>query len=805
MASDFRQLVDALPGLIWVAAPDGTLDYVNRGWRDYSGLSDEQAAGRGWQSVIHPDDVAGVLGAWADAVASGEGREVESRMRRFDGVYRAFLFRTAPLIDDSGRVAKWCGINTDVEDRKQADLELRAQQDHFRSAFDGLPIVFGLTMADGKTEVVNAETVEYFGLSLAELQKAPIAPHVLPEDRPGVLEAWGRARDGGTPYNHQSRQRRADGVYRWIQTYGRPLRDAENRIVRWSFLMIDIDEATRAEIVLLGERRLLEMVAAGQQVNDILNALCQFVEDTDPGARCGILFISPGDTSWQHGVGPGLPHGYHGSMERRPADGSSGPCGLAAALKSEVIVPDIVAEDRWIEHGWQKLALFHGLRSCWSSPILSQAQSALGVLAIYRERAGSPDEFQLDLLRRATHIASIAAERAQADALLKRSELFLAETRRLSSTGGCYERASTGEITWSDEVYDMLGIERGTTVTTDLILTRIHPEEIEAFHETFALDRRASEHSQEYRILLPDGTVRHLHVVGHATSAEDGEIEYFTAVQDITERRLSENALAKARSELAQVSRLSSLGALTASIAHEVNQPLSGIITNASTCLRMLAADPPNVAGAIETARRTIRDGTRAADVIARLRAMFTKGEAEVEVVDLNEAVREVIALSTRDLQRNRVILRTDLAADLPAVTGDRVQLQQVVLNLLLNGSDAMTDVGDHPRQMVVTTWRDGPDTVRLTMRDSGIGFEAGTEERIFQAFYTTKSTGMGIGLSVSRSIIDHHGGRLWAASNPDRGATFSFSLPSVPEAARGIEPVIADGPNPVQYVTLRK
>src|SRR6267378_6642016 len=253
------------------------------------------------------------------------------------------------------------------------------------------------------------------------------------------------------------------------------------------------------------------------------------------------------------------------------------------------------------------------------------------------------------------------------------------------------------------------------------------------------------------------------------------------------ERQMKEEALAKARSDLAHVGRVTSLGALTASIAHEVNQPLSGIITNASTCLRMLAADPPNVEGARETAHRTIRDGNRASQVITRLRALFCKKEATAESVDLNEATREVIALSLSERQRNQIILRSEFADDLPVVAGDRVQLQQVILNLLRNASDAMSAVVDHPRLVLVKTERDEDDHVRLTVQDSGVGFDPHAADRLFEAFYTTKDHGMGIGLCVSRSIIESHHGRLWAAPNDGPGATFSFAIPSAPGGLTGV------------------
>jgi len=224
--------------------------------------------------------------------------------------------------------------------------------------------------------------------------------------------------------------------------------------------------------------------------------------------------------------------------------------------------------------------------------------------------------------------------------------------------------------------------------------------------------------------------------------------------------------------------RVTTMGQLTASIAHEVNQPLTAIVLNGGTCLRMLAAEPPDVAGACETARRTIRDANRASDVIVRLRALFTGKELTTESMDLNEATREVMALSMNELQRHRVVLRPELADDLPLVTANRVQLQQVILNLLRNAAEAMAAVEDDRRQLLIRTERDEGDRVRLTVQDVGIGLETHVIEKLFQAFYTTKSGGMGIGLSVSRSIIEKHGGRLWGEPNDGPGATFAFSIP---------------------------
>jgi signal transduction histidine kinase len=241
------------------------------------------------------------------------------------------------------------------------------------------------------------------------------------------------------------------------------------------------------------------------------------------------------------------------------------------------------------------------------------------------------------------------------------------------------------------------------------------------------------------------------------------------------------------------VARSTSLGVLTASIAHEINQPLSGILTNSSICMRMLAADPPNLEGVRETVRRTIRDGNRVSDVITRLRALFGKKAVATEAVDLNEATQEVIALSLAELQRNRVIVRSELADSLPAVAGDRIQLQQVILNLFRNASDAMRTVEDRPRELTIKTELDADNHVRLTVQDAGLGFEHHLVDRLFEAFYTTKNDGMGIGLSVSRSIIERHHGRLWAAPNDGPGAAFSFSIPCSAERAAAAASTSAD------------
>jgi C4-dicarboxylate-specific signal transduction histidine kinase len=367
------------------------------------------------------------------------------------------------------------------------------------------------------------------------------------------------------------------------------------------------------------------------------------------------------------------------------------------------------------------------------------------------------------------------SERKRAEAELRRAYDHLTEAQRLSQTGSFTADLARDEHFWSDEFYRICEFEPGSPVTIQKLGEIVHPEDVALYEGAIGRAMAGTDPDFYFRIVTSRGVLKHLR--GFAHRIADRPV-FVGAVQDVTASKMAQEALNRAGAELAQVSRATTLSALTASIAHEVNQPLSGIITNAGTCLRMLDATPPDIAGARETARRTIRDGNRASDVITKLRALFSKRELTLEPLDLNEATREVIALSSNDLQRNRIILQSELTDDIPIVTGDRIQLQQVILNLLRNAADAMVDVHDRPRQLLIKTGREDGNRVRLTVRDAGTGLPPQNLDSLFEAFYTTKSGGMGIGLFVSRSIVERHEGRLWAEPNDGPGATFSFSLP---------------------------
>jgi PAS domain S-box-containing protein len=419
-----------------------------------------------------------------------------------------------------------------------------------------------------------------------------------------------------------------------------------------------------------------------------------------------------------------------------------------------------------------------GARSVFCLPLVAHAKLA-GVL--YLENPLAPRVFvpaRTAVLKLVASQAAIALENARLYRDLAERE---ARIRRLVDANivGVVIWELGGRIVEANDAFlNMLGFERADLVAPGLHWTDITPPEWLEREQGLApeLETTGALQPLEKEYFRKDGS--RVPVLVGVARFEGSENQGVACVVDLSERKRAQEALDRASAELARVSRMTAMSALTASIAHEVNQPLAGIITNAGTCLRMLDASPANVEGARETARRTLRDGNRAADVITRLRALFGKGDSALEPVDLNAAVREVIALSSDELQRARVVLHAELASELPILLGDRVQLQQVIDNLVRNACEAMADVHDRPRRLSITT-ESCSDDVRITVCDAGVGLPPKGGAALFEAFHTTKTGGMGIGLFVSRSIIAKHGGRFWAEPNEGGiGASFIVALP---------------------------
>ena len=739
-----RLIIDTIPALVWAARPDGTAEFFNRHYLDFIGLSAEQAAGWGWTAAIHPADVDHLATAWRRIRDSKDSGATEARLRRFDGAYRWFLFRANPLRDDSGAIVKWYGTNIDIEDRKRAEGAIEARERELRQMTETIPEMLWSATPDGAVDYCNGRFLEYTGISAQDVTGAGWQKTIHPEDAARVGPIWSACIAAGTTYRVEVRTLRiTDHAYRWCVVTAFPLRDEHGRILKWHGSVIDVHDWKQAQ----EELRHSEQEA-------------RLIVDCIP-AQVAVLG----------------PTGEVRQINRRMAEFFGGSAAALSSWKTGNIVPpdelpQVVA------------AMTKAFETGTPFEMENHLRRFDGVYQWFQIRGTPLMDADGHAIRWYFLIADME-ERRRAENALRRSQALLADAQRISATGSFSWRLDTDDITFSDELYRIFELAADSAVTLEQIGATVHPDDLPLLSQWIAHAREnAGTLTYELRLLMPDGRIKYTRTHGNVVHPPNAPRECVGAMQDVTQRHLSDRALDQARSDLARVTRNITVGALTSSIAHEVNQPLSGIITNAGTCVRLLTADPPNVNGALETARRTIRDGNRAADVIARLRALFTNRAVTPEVLDLNDAAQEVVSLVSNDLQRNRVVLRTELGGDPLLVAGDRVQLQQVILNLMRNASDAMTDVEDRPRRLVIRTERDVPDRVRLTVEDVGTGLDPAAADRLFDAFYTTKSDGMGIGLAVSRTIIERHGGRLWAASNEGPGATFAFSIPCKPDDA---------------------
>jgi PAS domain S-box-containing protein len=742
-------LLQLLPVSAWTLKPDGTPDFVNQVWLEYSGQTVDfvRSHPEAWMTAVHPEDRAAALRSFWEGVHSGQDFAFETRsLRAQDGTYRWHLQQAVVLRDAEGKVLKFVGTTTDIDDQKRAQEVLQASEGKLQRVIDTIPTLVWCNLPDGPNEFLSRSWHEYTGLSPEEAHGWGWSAAFHPDDLPPLMKRWQELLVSGEPGEIEARLRRHDGEYRWFLIRVAPFRNHTGAIERWYGTSTDIDDRKRAEE---------KLRASESSLRQVFDSIPGMVFALDPTGQIE------------------LSNRRHLEYFGKTLDE------LNAWATNDAIHPDDLP----------RATVDFKLSMTTGTPFESELRyrRADGVYRWFQGRSLPVRDTDGRIARWYSLITDID-DRKRAEEKLRRSEALLAQVQTVSVTGGFSWRVETKEITWSEQLYDIFEFDEGTPPTIEKVYSRVHPDDVRLLQEAVERAQRdGSNIDLEHRLLMPNHSVKYLNMVAHATRDKDGRLEFVGAVQDVTRRRLSEEALNKARSELAHVSRVTTLGALTASIAHEVNQPLSGIITNANTCLRMLAADPPQVEGARETARRTIRDGNRMSEVISRLRELFSKKEPTTESVNLNEAVLEVIALSIVELQKNHVMLRPELTGNLPLVAGDRVQLQQVVLNLLKNGSDAMSGVEDRPRLLVIKTERDEGDRVRLTVRDAGVGFDPQAVEQLFDAFYTTKGDGMGIGLSVSRSIIERHNGRLWATLNEGPGATFSFSIPRASEGlARG-------------------
>jgi C4-dicarboxylate-specific signal transduction histidine kinase len=446
-----------------------------------------------------------------------------------------------------------------------------------------------------------------------------------------------------------------------------------------------------------------------------------------------------------------------------PGEGEGGECanaegGLVAAASDRADFPDE------IDQLLLSVAANHAATACRMARLVDDHCRAEAAL---RERARQLRRAHDDL---ETKVAERTAE-------LQRSEAYLAEAQRLSHTGSFGWDVSSGKLYWSEETFRIFECDGSHQPTIDFVLQRTYPQDRAVVQQT--IDRARQDRKDldfGHRLLLPDGKVKHVHIVGHPAFDEAGQfVEFVGTVMDVTERRRADEE----RQAIAHTNRITTMGQLTASIAHEVNQPIAAAVTNAQAGLRWLGAQPPDLEEVRQALGRIIDNGRRGGEIVGRIRALTNKAPPRKDRLDINEAVFDVVALTRSEVLKHDVILRMDLTSASPAVAGDRIQLQQVVLNLIMNAVEAMSSTDEGARELRISTEMDGPGGVLVSVRDSGPGLDPQSTDRLFEAFYTTKPDGMGMGLAICRSIIEAHAGRLWATGNEPRGAVFQFTLPS--------------------------
>ena len=548
-------------------------------------------------------------------------------------------------------------VVTSLVSRRRASFqEIKGLRDQLTVVIDTIPALTGVTLPSGSVEVVNRGWLDYTGIRLEDARGSGWTRALHPDDRELFVSKGLTARETRKPFELELRLRRADGVYRWFLMRVAPLRNEQGEVVRWYGVSIDIEDRKLAEALLAGEKRLLEMMARGDALALILDALCRLVEEQSGDVLCSVLMLDRDGIHLRHGAAPSLPRSYTDAVDGLAIGPGAGSCGTAAYRAERVIVSDIATDPLWADY--RELALAHSLRACWSTPMLSSDGRVVGTFAMYYREPRLPLAHEQDIIDRITPMAAVAVE-------------------------------------------------------------RVHAEE----------------------------------------------------------------ALRQAQAELERVTRVTTVGELAASIAHEVNQPLAAIVADASACLQWLATDRPDLDSVREALGAVVKDGERAAEVIGRIRALLSRTAVAREPCDLAGVVHEVLSLVGPELRRQGIALQTVLTPELPPVMGDRIQLQQVLLNLLVNAAEAMRETPPERRRLVVRSSvasRDDEVWAVLAVQDAGVGFNELEESRLFEAFYTTKPNGLGMGLSISRSIVERHEGRLWGTANPDHGATFHVALPGM-------------------------
>jgi PAS domain S-box-containing protein len=720
-----RLVIDTIPQQIWSTPPDGLLDFCNAQFRSYVGLTLEELQGEGWQHVLHPDDLERALKVWRDSVMDGITFEQEVRHRGADGLYRWFLVRGVPLKDSEGCIVRWYGTSTDIEDRKRAEDELRKQKEDFQKIFENIPVLIAFRGKDRKLQLVNPEWERTTGWKLEEIHEQNL--DILAEFFPD-------------PHYRQVIQNLiavSTGQWNDIQLRARDGRviDLASTFVHLSdgstlFIARDITERKRAEQALRKQKEVF------QTVFENIPVMIGFL-----GKHGHLDFVNP---EWERTTGWTL---------------------------QEIRQPNFDA--------YAELFPDPQYRQMLGNVVAASAGQWTDLKV--RTRDGRVIDVSSNLVRLSDGstlgIGRDVSERKRAEAELRESEarfrLVADSAPVMIWMSGTDKLCTYFNKPWLDFTGRSLDRELGNGWAEG-----VDPEDLQKCLDTYiqSFDRREA-FRMEYRLRRHDGEFRRVFDIGVPRFNPDRSFAgYIGSCIDVTETRGAEEQLRHAQEDLARVTRVVAMGELAAAIAHEVNQPLTAIVTNGQFCLRELdgaASNPDELRAAIG---EIVNDGTRASAVISRIRGLLTKEVPDRTELDINQIIQDVTILLRHEFTRHRVSLRTELASDLPRVPGDPVQLQQVLINLITNAIEATSSSTNGRREVLIRSAQKA-DGVVVQVQDSGLGIEPGLANRVFEPFFTTKAKGIGMGLSISHSIIESHGGRIGIAPS-STGALFEFTLP---------------------------
>jgi PAS domain S-box-containing protein len=738
---ELHLLVEAIPAAVWRAGPEGDIEYVNRRVLEYLGAPLGEIIGWGWMEKVHPDDVAFKVRTWLKNLESGNPHDAACRFRGADGQYRWFALRAEPLRASDGSVLSWYGVLIDIDDRRKAEEAIRESEYGLRQIIETVPGLLWSVGPDGEPTHVGQRMLDYSGIRFEDFKHRGWEAFVHPADFPETAKAFYHAIQTGTSYQGVMRLRRADGEFRWHHARCDPLRDRQGRIIQWYGLSVDIDERKKALDLL---RRSEARLAEAQRLTHI--GVAAYNETT-------ILYGSEETYRiWGFDPAQGVPTREAVFQRIHPGDRDRMNAEVQRALGEKrrySIEYRIVLPDGTVKH----------LESI-GEPEFSANGELVEIVAT-----------QIDV-----------TERKRAEQALRESEAKFRDYAESASDwfweiGPDYKFTLLTENAFGSNAADRIGTE-----CWDRAL------DLETEPEKWRLVRATLESHKPFRDFVycsmgGNGSPMYVKASGKPVFDCNGEFRGYRGTgADVTATVRAQgehDRLRQLEADLAHMNRLSVMGELAASLAHEITQPIGSARNNARAALNYLDRRPPDLGEVSEALGCVVGDADRAGEIVDRIRAHIKKAAPRKDSIDLNEAITEVIGLARSAITRNGVSVQTRLMEGVLPAQGDRVQLQQVVLNLILNAVEAMSSVDDGARELLISTAKSGKSGVLVAVRDSGPGIDPERRERIFDAFYTTKSSGIGMGLSICRSIIIAHGGRLWAEANAPRGAVFQFILPS--------------------------